>query len=73
MRHDLELWMEGWSLCLTEANFLRTGIRVETLLDVEIVTDEEIRRQAGHAGKIGAVTDAARPLLLKKRSTEVAS
>ena len=73
MRHDLELWMEGWSLCLTEANFLRTGIRVEKLLDVEIVTDEEIRRQAGHAGKIGAVTDAARPLLLKKRSTEVAS
>ena len=68
MRHDLELWLEGWSLCLAEMNFLRTGIRVEGLLDVEIVTDDDIRRQAGHAGKIGAVTDAARPLLLKKRS-----
>lgn len=68
MRHDLELWLEGWSLCLAEMNFLRTGIRVEGLLDVEIVTDDEIRRQAGHAGKIGAVTDAARPLVLKQRS-----
>jgi pyruvate, water dikinase len=73
MRHDLEIWMEGWSLCLTEANFLRTGIRVERILDVEIVTDEEIRRQTGHAGKIGAVTDAARPLLLKKKTAEGAN
>ena len=68
MRHDLDLWLEGWSLCLAEANFLRTGLRLEGLLDVEIVSDDDIRKQAGHAGKIGAVTDAARPLLLKKRS-----
>ena len=70
MRRDLGLWLEGWSLCLTEMNFLRTGTRVDGILDVEIVTDEEIQRQTGHAGKIGAVTDAARPLLMKKRPQE---
>ena len=70
MRHDLELWLEGWSLCLAEMNFLRTGVRTEKLLDVEIVTDEDIQRQAGHAGKIGAVTDAARPLLMRRKNVQ---
>jgi hypothetical protein len=32
------------------------------LLDVQILTDDDIARQTSYAAKIGAVTDAARPL-----------
>ena len=63
-RTELEHWLDGWSLCLAEINYLRTGYRVDRLLDVHIVTDEDIEKQTSYAVKIGAVTDAARPLTL---------
>jgi hypothetical protein len=61
-RKDLALWLEGWSLCLDEINYLRTGYRSGGLLDVHIVTDEDIARKTSFAVKIDAVTDAAKPL-----------
>jgi len=62
----LEAWFEGWSLCLAEANLQRTGRASAGLLDVRYVSDDEIARQAPFAAKIGAVTDAARPLPLAR-------
>ncbi len=67
-RDDLGSWLEGWSLCLDEMNFLRTGYRTGGLLDVHIVTDEDIANKTSYAVKIGAVTDAARPLTLMRRA-----
>jgi hypothetical protein len=63
-RQALSLWLEGWSTCLAEMNFLRTGYRADGLLDVHFVTDEDIARGSSYAVKIGAVTDPARPLRL---------
>ncbi len=65
-RADLSLWLDGWSLCLAEMNYLRTGYRCDGLLDVHWVTDEDIAKRTSFAVKIGAVTDAARPLPLAK-------
>lgn len=61
-RRDLEQWFEGWSLSLGEINLLRTGYRTDGLVDIHIITDEDITRRTSYAVKIGAVTDAARPL-----------
>jgi pyruvate,water dikinase len=58
-RHDLETWLEGWSLCLGEINYLRTGYVNPDLLDVHIITDEDLEKNTSFAAKIGAVTDAA--------------
>jgi hypothetical protein len=63
-RRGLDMWLEGWSLCLAEQNYLRTGRRTHGLLDVHVVTDADIQRQSSYAVKIGAVTDPARPLPL---------
>ncbi len=63
---DLKLWLEGWSLCLDEVNFLRTGHRSGGLLDVHYITDEEIRNRSGLAAKIDAITDAAREVPMGK-------
>jgi hypothetical protein len=64
-REQLIQWLEGWSLCLDEINYLRTGYRSGGLLDAHIVTDEDIAKRTSYAVKINAVTDAARPLKLK--------
>ncbi|MBI5865347.1 MAG: nucleotidyltransferase domain-containing protein [Planctomycetes bacterium] len=63
-RTELERWLDGWSRALAEINFLRSGYRTPTLLDVHFVTDEDIARKTSYAAKIGAITDAARPLEL---------
>ena len=64
-RQDLMTWMEGWSLSLDEMNFQKTGLRSGGILDVHLVTDEDIANRTSYAVKIDAVTDAARPLRLK--------
>jgi pyruvate,water dikinase len=61
-KRELLSWFDGWSLSLAEMNYMRTGIRTERLLDVHVVTDDDIERKSSYAIKIGAVTDAARPL-----------
>lgn len=61
---DLRAWLEGWSLCLDEMNYLRTGQRTGGLLDVHLVTDQDIAGRTSFAVKIGAATDPARPLPL---------
>jgi len=63
-RKDLALWLEGWSRCLAEVNFIRTGYRCDNLLDVHLISDADIAERSPYAVKIGAVTDAARELLM---------
>jgi len=63
-RECLLTWLDGWSLCLAEINYLRTGYRSDGLLDVHLVTDEDIAARTSYAVKIGAVTDPARELPL---------
>jgi len=64
-REDLLLWLEGWSMSLSEMNFLKTGYRTGGLLDVHIITDEDIEAKTSYAVKIGAATDPARSLRMK--------
>jgi pyruvate, water dikinase len=66
-REDLLLWLDGWNEALSEMNYQRTGYKVSALLDVHLVTDEEVRNRTGFASRIGAISDAARPLALGKQ------
>ncbi|MFO8183197.1 MAG: PEP/pyruvate-binding domain-containing protein [Candidatus Aegiribacteria sp.] len=61
-RGRLESYLEGWDKCLSEINFIRTGMRTESILDIHIITDRDIEERQSYAVKIGAVSDAARPL-----------
>ncbi len=66
-REKLLLWLEGWSLSLDEMNYLKTGYKTGGLLDVHIISDEDISSRSSFAVKINAVTDPARPLSMKSR------
>ncbi len=65
-RELLVEWLDGWSLCLAEINYERTGFRNDRLLDVHIITDQDIANRDSYAIKIDAVTDPAKPLTLGK-------
>lgn len=65
-RRELEIWLDGWSQCLAEINYLRTGEQSgKGLLDVQIITDVDIARGNSYAMKIDAVTDSAERLPMK--------
>ncbi len=61
-RKDLTLWLEGWSRCLAEINFIRTGYRCDRFVDLHLITDVDIAERSTYAVKIGAITDPAREL-----------
>jgi hypothetical protein len=61
----LQAWLQGWNLSLAEMNYLRTGYRTDGILDVHFLSDEDFAKKTSFAYKVGAVTDAARPLAMK--------
>lgn len=58
-RQQLECWIKGWGQALGEINHLKTGEPCRDLLDVHILTDEDIENKSSYAVKINAATDAA--------------
>ncbi|MCD4651777.1 MAG: nucleotidyltransferase domain-containing protein [Candidatus Cloacimonetes bacterium] len=63
---ELIAWFQGWSLCLDHFNYLKTGYKTGGILDVHIITDEDIAKKTSFAVKINAITDAAQKLELRK-------
>jgi predicted nucleotidyltransferase len=59
----LMAFLSGWDSALRTANLQRTGIWMDSMLDVHLITDEDIQKRNSYAVKIGAVTDPARPLV----------
>jgi hypothetical protein len=66
-RKKLLLWLEGWSLCLAKMNYLRTGYKTDGLLDIHLVSDQEVKLRSGYASKIDAITDPAKILNIKEK------
>ena len=64
-RQELSTWLEGWSLALSEMNYLKTGYQSEGLLDVHFVTDRDIENKDSYASKINSVYDPAVVLRLR--------
>jgi predicted nucleotidyltransferase len=59
---EFKAWMEGWSLCLSEMNYLKTGYKTKGLIDLHIVTDEDIQHKTSFGVMIGNHTDGAKPI-----------
>lgn len=63
---NLVTWLNGWSLCLAENNYLKTGYKMDGMLDVHIITDEDIKMKTSFAIKIGSTAEPAQQLKLKQ-------
>lgn len=70
-RRELNAWLEAWSLCLSHLNYLRTGRKTSSLLDVHYVSDQDTENRTGYAAKIGATTDAARMIPIRTTMSSV--
>jgi len=61
----LKAWIKGWSFALNEHNYEKTGYEDENgLIDLHIITDDDIKNKTSFAVLIGNIHNPAR--LLKK-------
>ncbi len=67
-KQDLNTWLKGWSMALSEMNYLKTGYQTDGLLDVHYVTDRDIENKDSYATKIHSVYDPAVALRLREDS-----
>jgi pyruvate,water dikinase len=65
-KNELDTWLKGWSMALSEINYLNTGYKSNGLLDVHYVTDQDIKDRSSFAVKINSVFDPATPLRIRK-------
>ena len=42
-RENLLTWLDGWNSCLSTENYQHTGYKISSLLDVHLVTDDDIQ------------------------------
>ncbi len=63
-KRSLEDWLDGWSQALASMNYLQTGYQLDRLLDVHLVTDENIRQGDSFAIKIHSIIDPPETLRL---------
>ncbi len=68
---ELQNWLQGWSLCLDELNFLKTGYKAGGLLDIYYVSDTELEDLSLIESRINVKIDNLRELMLANRFKEI--
>lgn len=63
-KEKLNQWLDGWSLALSEINYIKTGYKTNGLLDIHYITDQDIKDRTSYAIKINSIYDPAYPLRL---------
>jgi len=66
-KQELTVLLKGWSLALSEINYLKTGYQSDGLLDIHYITDRDIENKDSYATKINSVYDPALPLRLREK------
>ena len=69
-KNRFEEWIDGWSKSLAVINYHKTGYKVEGgLIDLHLVTDEDLRKKTSYAVMIESHHNSAR-LLIKAKQNE---
>jgi hypothetical protein len=63
-KKELDIWLDGWSLCLDEINFARTGYKAGGLLDVHYVNDKDLEDPASLVDSLNLNIDGLKELPL---------
>ena len=63
-KKELLIWLDGWSLCLDEINFIRTGFKAGGLLDIHFVSEDELSDLKSLSEKLNLNIDGLRELPL---------
>jgi hypothetical protein len=66
-RDELEIWIEGWNLCLSQINYNKSGYKINKIIDAYIMTDDMINEQPYYKDMIDSSKKTARKLVLGQK------
>jgi len=64
-KKDLQLWLEGWNLCLSQINYNKSGFTISKFVDYTIVTDEILQKNSYFSELIDPKNNNSKALKLK--------
>ncbi len=64
-KEQLSYWLQGWSIALSQMNYLKSGYQSKGLLDIHYVTDQDILEETSYAIKINSIYDPSFPLRIR--------
>lgn len=64
-KKELQLWLEGWNLCLSQINYNKSGFTISKFLDYIIVTDDILKKNTYFSDLINPKNNTSVPLKLK--------
>ncbi len=67
-KHQLRAWFEGWSLCISEMNYIRTGYKTQGMIDLHIITQQDIEKKSSFAVMLTGSNNAAKEIVLTKKT-----
>lgn len=62
---QLQSWINGWSYGLDEINYMKTGYYTDGIIDLHIVTDEDIKNKTSNAVMLESKDNAAHAIKVK--------
>ncbi len=65
-------WLEGWSLCLDEINYIRTGFKAGGLLDIHLIENNNQKQEKEILSKLNIKSlDDLKELILLSRQSDI--
>lgn len=64
---ELNLWFEGWNLCLSQINYNRSGYSLDRFLDIVFITDEDFTDQKYYVDLMDPTNNASKKLKMKSK------
>lgn len=62
-REFIKIWIDGWSKALAEINYEKTGYELKSLIDLHLVTTEELQnKKDSFAAMVGSLEESAKLL-----------
>ncbi len=66
-KHDLIIWLDAWNSCLAQINYNKSGYKMNKILDVVLIEDNEFETRKYHAELLDPKNRASRKLKMNRK------
>lgn len=66
-KHDLAIWFDAWNSCLSQINYNKSGYKINKILDIVMIEDNEFETRKYHAELIEPKNHASRKLKMIRK------
>ena len=65
-RKELNTWIEGWNLCLSQINYNRSGYYVEKFLDITYISESQFKERKYYSDLMNPANHSSKKLSMNQ-------